>query len=350
MKTLSVLIPCYNEEHTIAQVLARVEAAPVPGGWQKELVIVDDGSTDGTRAILARSAHKVILRAENGGKGAAVKDALRAATGEYCIIQDADLEYDPKDYVALINALDDAHPVVFGSRLMGHNPYFSRVYVLGSKVITAFFNLLFGTHVSDLTTCYKLFPRALAPAIMRHNADGFVFDAVYLSYELAQGGAIREVPITYHPRTRSEGKKVSALDGVRCLVAMVELKFGQLARFLFVGGGAFVINLCVLWLLAGALHMYYLVAAGLSFCAAFAFNFLLQKFWTFKTHLRHAAKEMPAFLVMQLIINLGLNTVFLYVLVHYVHVHYLAAQAALSIIFAVVTYGISKHAIFTARA
>jgi glycosyltransferase involved in cell wall biosynthesis len=347
MRTLSVLIPTYNEERTLMQVLAAVAEAPLPAGWDKEIIIVDDGSTDGTRSLLAHVPHTVIIRERNGGKGAAVKDALRAATGEYCIIQDADLEYDPRDYQTLIRALDAGHPVVFASRLLATHPYFSHIYVLGSRSLTLMFNLFFGTRLTDLTTCYKLFPRALAPAIVRHPADGFVFDAVYLSYELARGGPIREVPISsYRPRSRAEGKKVKALDGVICGLAMLRLKFGQFGKFLVGGGTGLIVNLGLLYLLVRYAHVYYLLAAAGSFALALAANFAIQKLWTFGTEARHMPREAARFAAMQVVVNLGLNTVLLYLLVEQAHVHYVLAQALVSAGLACLTFFVSKRLVF----
>jgi dolichol-phosphate mannosyltransferase len=229
MLKLSVVIPCYNEERTIDEIVSRVESAALPPGWGMEIIIVDDCSTDKTRGKIAKYSgrHKTIFRDSNGGKGAALKTGFSKTEGDFILLQDADLEYSPDDYKKLLSALDEKHQIVFGSRNIGHNNVpFSAVYFYGGLLIGKIFNVSFGTHLSDITTCYKLFPRSLVQSLMYLPSDDFVFDAVDLTYALSQAGAIAEVPITYTARTKRDGKKLNWTHGVKCLMAILRIKFG----------------------------------------------------------------------------------------------------------------------------
>ncbi|MHB1118322.1 MAG: glycosyltransferase family 2 protein, partial [Minisyncoccota bacterium] len=227
MPKLSVVIPCFNEEKTIDEIVSRVEVSQLPNGWKKEIVLVDDFSIDGTRNKIVKYSpeHVVVLRKKNGGKGAAVKSGLEKATGDYILIQDADLEYNPDDYERLIGALSEKTPIVFGSRLRQENDYFNLVYLYGSKMLTHVFNLFFGCKFTDITTCYKLFPRQVVGNLLLWKENDFVFDAVCLTYELNKFNPnIVEVPIRYSPRGREEGKKVNWRHGVKSLMLMMEIR------------------------------------------------------------------------------------------------------------------------------
>ena len=350
-KLLSIIIPCFNEEATVEEIVRRVETTPLPYTWSRELILVDDGSTDSTRAKLETfsSKHKVVLRQENGGKGAAIKDGLKAAQGEYVIIQDADLEYDPKEYSKLIEALSRA-PIVFGSRIATKNARYSFLYFYGSRALTILFNLLFRTKLTDITTCFKLFPSSCIPKLLSWPQDDFVYDAVYLTYELCKSGKITEVPIQYAPRSREEGKKIKIRHGFICILAMLEVRAGRYAKFckyVVVGGIAFLINVSALFLLTEYAGLYYVVSSALAFLAAFAANFLLQRIWTFsnrsRTHLRRHALQ---FFALQVISNLLLNAALLYLLVEYLHLWYILAQILVSLSMAVITFFVSQRFIF----
>lgn len=228
---LSIIIPCYNEAATIARVIEKVRGAEFPAGWDREVIVVDDFSTDGTRELLRTIAERgdieLVLLEKNSGKGGAVKSGLAKATGDYVIIQDADEEYDPKDIALLLVATSKADSV-FGSRNLGtNNVPFSKVFFYGGLLVTKLFNILFGTRLSDVATCYKLFPRRFIPVLAAIEQNDFTFDAVYLTRALVRGGTIVEVPISYRARTKAEGKKLSLKHGISIAAALVRARISK---------------------------------------------------------------------------------------------------------------------------
>ena len=213
---LSIIIPIFNERATIEELLNRVSASATPG-YAKEIILVDDGSTDGTSEILpglARIHHALLARHQNNkGKGAAVQSALKHASGDLVLIQDADLEYDPAQYAKLLGAHTPRTPVVYGSRnLQKTNRGYSH-YVLGAALLTRLTNVLFGSRLTDVYTCYKLFPRAVMSAITLEK-NGFSFEAEITAKLLKHHVPIIEIPIDYYPRSFSEGKKIRFRDAV----------------------------------------------------------------------------------------------------------------------------------------
>ena len=213
---LSVLIPVYNERNTIETILDRVHGAPVT----TEIICVDDGSTDGTRERLAELhaagfIHKLILQPQNRGKGAAIRTALTASTGEIVIVQDADLEYDPQDWPALLQPiLDGKADACFGSRFLG-GPHRVLYYwhSVGNRLLTTFCNMLVNLNLTDMETCYKAVRGDVARSLVL-TSDRFGFEPE-ITARLAQRDArIYEVPISYAGRTYAEGKKINWRDGL----------------------------------------------------------------------------------------------------------------------------------------
>ena len=224
---LSIIIPIFNERATIGELLSRVNAAPAPD-YSKEIILVDDGSTDGTSDLLhglAETHHAILLRHEkNQGKGAAVRTALNHVSGDLVLIQDADLEYDPAEYPKLLAAHTPRTPVVYGSRNVTKiNRGYSH-YVLGAALLTRFTNLLFGSQLTDVYTCYKLFPRAVIKKIPLAQ-NGFSFEAEVTAKLLKNHIPIIEIPIAYYPRSFSDGKKIRFRDGIAGIWTLIACKY-----------------------------------------------------------------------------------------------------------------------------
>ncbi|MGA1368620.1 MAG: glycosyltransferase family 2 protein [Blastocatellia bacterium] len=227
---LSILIPVYNEASTIREILARVEAVPL-GDVRKELIIVDDCSTDGTREILQDlhrdGAHKVYFHSRNMGKGAALRTALTYVTGEIVIIQDADLEYDPAEYAELIKPiLEGRADVVYGSRLSGAKVAraFNFWHYIGNKFLTFITNVLYNSILSDMETCYKVF-RADVIKNIQIKSNRFDFEPEITAKILKRKHKLYEMPISYYGRDFSEGKKITWRDGFAAIWALVKYRF-----------------------------------------------------------------------------------------------------------------------------
>jgi glycosyltransferase involved in cell wall biosynthesis len=222
----SVVIPCFNERQTISELIDRVQAAPV----SKEVIVVDDYSTDGTRELLQKRAQErgdiiLRLRDRNGGKGAAVQEGLRCANGDVVIIQDADLEYDPADYPILLRPIQTGRArVVYGSRFIGEHRAMYFWHSLGNKFLTLLCNALFDTTLTDMETCYKVFTIDIARQL-RLREPRWGFDPEITARMLKMGNRIYEVPISYAGREFNEGKKISWRDGLVVLVALLRYRF-----------------------------------------------------------------------------------------------------------------------------
>ncbi len=232
---LSIIIPVFNEEKTIQKVLQRVIEVKIPG-VVKEIIVVDDGSSDKT-ADNIRSAKlkeiKFIEHSENMGKGAAVKTGIENATGDYIVIQDADLEYDPQDLIKLMEEiLQGRAKVVYGTRL-NRLPNFSRderkplfiVHYFGNRFLSLLTSVLYGQWLTDMETCYKLFP-AVAVRGMNLKSRRFDFEPEITTKLLKKGYKIKEIPITTNPRGYDEGKKLHAIkDGTIALLTLIKYRF-----------------------------------------------------------------------------------------------------------------------------
>ncbi len=224
---LSVIIPVYNEAATIAEIVRRVAAT----GVVDEIVAVDDGSQDGSAdrltALVATTpvALRVLRHARNRGKGAAVRTGIAAATGDLVLIQDADLEYSPSDYPALLAPFaDPAVDAVFGSRNLQANPKSSFAFYWGGRWLSWFTNTLYGSSVSDMTTGYKVVRTALLRELAL-RCDGFEFCPELTACLLRRGIRIREVPISYQPRSRAAGKKIRARDGLHAMWTLLRYRW-----------------------------------------------------------------------------------------------------------------------------
>jgi len=222
---LSIIIPCYNERETILTLLEAVRDAPIAN---KEIVLVDDGSTDGTRELLTSLKSddlRVIFHAQNKGKGAALRTGFSAASGDICIVQDADMEYDPQEYPLVIGPiLENKADVVFGSRFQGGRPH-RVVYFwhrMGNALLTTLSNMLTDLNLSDMETCYKAFRREVIQSIdIRENRFGFEPE---ITAKVARNKQWRiyEVGISYYGRTYNEGKKIGWKDGVRAIYCILK--------------------------------------------------------------------------------------------------------------------------------
>ncbi len=237
MKKVSVIIPCYNEEATIVELLSRVENADF-GDWQKEIIVVDDGSSDGTRGLLNdykdKPEYRVIFHEKNKGKGGVERTAIEVASGDYLVIQDADLEYNPIEIKKLLDHVDNtgAH-VVFGSRNLdgawkrAYNGFF---YIsIGVWFSTKVINVLYGLKLTDAWTCYKLFSKEVSKKA-KFIGNGFEADYIFIGEVAVSGYDIDEVLISHEPRTVEEGKKIRYADGLKSLHLIIKHRLSNLNK------------------------------------------------------------------------------------------------------------------------
>jgi glycosyltransferase involved in cell wall biosynthesis len=228
LRKLSVVVPVYNERNTLVEVVRRMRAVQLPDGIETEIIVVDDGSTDGTRDVLKQlgdSTVRVVLHTVNRGKGAAVRTGFEHVSGDYVLIQDADLEYDPEDWPRLVNpVLRGKARVVYGSRFTGERRNMLFLHWVGNRFLSFATNVLYNTTLSDMETCYKLIDRELLQT-MRLRSDRFDIEPEITAKILKRGERIYEVPISYTGREFDEGKKITWRDGVTALATLVKYRF-----------------------------------------------------------------------------------------------------------------------------
>jgi len=224
---LSVVMPVYNERETIEEIIPRVLAVPV----RIELIVVDDGSKDGTRDLLARLKEqynfRLILQPQNGGKGAALRRGFEEVTGDIVIIQDADLEYSPEEYPELISLICQGRAdVVYGSRFLGRHRVFLFTHYAGNRLLTLITNILYNTMLTDMETCYKVMRREVLKSFTLHSS-GFGIEPELTAKIFKRGYRVYEVPITYDGRGYEEGKKITWRDGVVALWVLLKYRFTE---------------------------------------------------------------------------------------------------------------------------
>lgn len=225
---LSVVIPVYNEKYTVEKLLTKVDSVIVPG-WEKEIVVVEDCSKDGTQDILKKyqGKYKIIFHERNQGKGAALRTGFKAATGDFVLVQDADLEYDPEEYPKLLEPITKfGADVVYGSRFMGSDAHRVVYYwhYLGNKFLTTLSNMFTNLNLTDMETCYKIIRRSVVDQIDLKQ-DRFGFDPeITAKIAAIKEVKIFEVGISYNGRTYAEGKKITWKDGFRVIYCI--LKYG----------------------------------------------------------------------------------------------------------------------------
>ena len=227
-KLLSIIVPVFNERNTVAEAIRRVKDAPLD--IEREIIVVDDGSEDGTLDIVKRlsdSTVRLVHYPDNRGKGAAVRRGIDEARGDLIVVQDADLEYDPRDLSRLLRPLREGQArVVYGSRFTGERRNMFFWHWVGNRFLSLVTNVLFNTTLSDMETCYKMFDGELLRSF-RLTADRFEFEPEVTAIALRMGERIWEVPISYAGRELHEGKKISWRDGIPALTTLFRVRLAR---------------------------------------------------------------------------------------------------------------------------
>lgn len=225
MEKITILIPVYNELNSLLEILKKVE--DVDFGMEKEIILIDDCSTDGTKELYSKISHKVLYHQRNMGKGAALRTGLRAATGDIIIIQDADLEYNPIDYKPLVKLIKSGSAdVVYGSRLANieNTGNFLLLSYLANITLTFITRMLYGVYMTDMETCYKAF-RADFIKNITIKSNRFDFEPEITAKVLKKGARFMETPISYNARNTQEGKKITWKDGVQAIYTLFKYRF-----------------------------------------------------------------------------------------------------------------------------
>jgi len=224
---VSVVMPAYNERDTIDEIIRRVLSVPL----RVELIVVDDGSTDGTRDMLQslqrELGFKLVLQPQNGGKGSALRTGFQQVTGDIVVIQDADLEYSPEEYPSLIELICAGRAdVVYGSRFLGRHRVFLFTHYMGNKLLTFLTNVLYNTILTDMETCFKVMRVEVLRSFTLHS-DGFGIEPELTAKIFKRGYRVYEIPITYDGRGYTEGKKITWRDGVVALWVLLKYRFTE---------------------------------------------------------------------------------------------------------------------------
>jgi len=286
---LSILVPAYNEEATIKELLNLV--IDVPLSIDKEIIVVDDGSNDRTAEIVEEVKESTdipinLIQKKNGGKGSAIIEGINYCTGDITIIQDADLEYDPKDYQSIINPiLKDTADVVYGSRWLNkENMKQGFKFYIGGKGITWITNFLFPQFpITDEATCYKCFKTKILKEFKLEKND-FAFCPEVTAKLSKTNYRFKEVPIQYYPRSIDEGKKIRVKDGFIAIKTLLDYSdvMSQMFRFLLIGGSGALINLGLLFLFTDIFGLYYLLAEVIGLGISAIWTFTMYRMWAFK--------------------------------------------------------------------
>ncbi|HEY1737637.1 MAG TPA: glycosyltransferase family 2 protein [Acidimicrobiia bacterium] len=229
-RKLSVVVPVFNERNTVGEIIRRMRSVELPGSLDLEIIVVDDGSTDGTADVLAQlrdSTVRVVAQKTNEGKGAAVRAGFEHATGDLVLVQDADLEYDPEDWPRLLHPIMRGRAlVVYGSRFTGERRNMLFLHWVGNRFLSLTTNVLYNTTLSDMETCYKLIDRRVVDRL-RLRSQRFEIEPEVTAKILKLGVRIYEVPISYAGREFHEGKKITWRDGFVALWTLVKYRFSD---------------------------------------------------------------------------------------------------------------------------
>jgi glycosyltransferase involved in cell wall biosynthesis len=307
---LTILVPVYNEENTLKKVLTDTVSLPIN---KYEVIIVDDASKDKSPRIIDsflkhHKSSQVSVRhfkhEINKGKGAAIQTAVNHAKGEYFVIQDADLEYDPKDIPALLEkAKTGNYDVVYGSRFLGNIQNMPKANYIANRGYNIILRILYGTKITDMHTCYKMVRTKLIQDL-KITSNGFDYATELVSKLLKRGINIQELPISFNGRTKKEGKKIDVMDGIECAYKLFRFKFTNsekmfgersttFARFMIVGGTGFITNYLVLVFLAQIFSMDHIIAEIIAAIIALHVTFLLHDRWTYKLHTPEGTEKLP---------------------------------------------------------
>lgn len=353
---LSIIIPVFNEKGTLPAILKKIADVDLIAGIEKEVIIVDDFSAEKValppeHAGHALTAYKILHHEKNKGKGAAVRTGLLEATGDFVVIQDADLEYDPMDYNKLLPPLlSETADIVYGSRFGTGRPVgMSAKNFLANRFLTALSNLLTGMSLTDMETCYKMMTEGIASRISsRLISDRFGIEPEITA--LVSKMRVAEVPISYAGRTAKEGKKIGWFDGFEAVWKIIRFNFpfqgSRIVRFIASGAVGAATDLFLLWFLTRIAGVWYLISAIVAFILSFIVSFFMQKLWTFKDKKTERIHIQAGGYLLITLLNLLLNTALVYAFVQYLSLHYLVAQILASIILAFESFFAYRKLVF----